>query len=366
MESVNAIARTSPQETPVALVIEEEIISFTKGFPYIANKTTYAPIEEIAKSIDVTVSYQINGDILLEKEERSLLFTPAKQTVTSAALDAQLLTFFEKDETWFVPVRFVGEYFGYQADSVFSDKHHIVRLTKDSKMPHAEFFNHNQLELDQYYQQMASYMKPNIYLTFDDGPAAAFNPILETLEKYEAKATFFMIEPQMRKYPELVKNVVEAGHYPALHSVSHDKSKLYGPSPDPFINEMLVSQETLYEITGHYSFLTRAPYGSKPYLNEIYADALSEEGMKLWDWNVDPMDWKYETNQPKQIVENIKHQVEKIEKTGKPIVVLLHVREGTAKVLPEIIQYLQDKGYNLAAYDPNQHVSVNFWNDERL
>ncbi len=366
MAKVKAAEAALAQEIPVALVIEEDIINFTKGFPYISNSTAYAPIAEFAKSLGIIVTSKTNGDILLEKQEKSLLFSPNKQTVESENGQAQLLTFFKKEDRWYAPVRFVGEHFGYQVNSVFSSKHHIVRLTKDSKMPHAEFFKHNNFVLEQYYEQIASYFKPKIYVTFDDGPAPAMKQILETLHKYDAKATFFMIETQMRKYPELVKNMAEAGHYPALHSVSHDKDKLYGSSPGPFIKEMLVSQETLYEITGHYSFLTRAPFGSKPYLNEKYLDALVDEGMKLWDWNVDPQDWKYEAKDPNQIVKNVKQQVEKKEKTEEPIVILLHVRQGTAKVLPDIIEFLQDKGYTLAAYDPNYHISVNFWDDERL
>lgn len=366
MGSVSATETTSHKEIPIALVIEEEVLSFKKGFSYISNRTTYAPIIEFAKSLGIKVTNITNGDILLLKDEKSLLFSPAKQTVTSEEGDAQLLTFFKKDETWYAPVRFVGEHFGYQVDSVFSNKHHIVRLMNESKMTHAEYFMRNDVELDQYYQQIAFYFKPKVYLTFDDGPASAMNSILETLQQYDSKATFFMIEPQMRRYPELVKEVVEAGHYPALHSVSHDKSKLYGPSPHNFINEMLQTQETLYKIAGHYSFLIRAPYGSKPYLTEVHMEALVDEGMKLWDWNVDPQDWKYESKKPEQIVENIKLQVEKIEKTDDPIVILLHVRHGTAEVLPKVIEYLQDKGYTLAAYDPNHHISVNFWEDERL
>ncbi|GAA0344876.1 hypothetical protein GCM10008967_39140 [Bacillus carboniphilus] len=364
--SANATTKTQ-KEIPVALVIENKLLSFEKEFPYIANKTTYAPIQTFAKSLGVSIEKKKEGEIQLKKGSKSLFFSASKQTVTFESGKSQLITFFKKDDTWFAPVRFIGEYFGYHVDSVFSNKHHIVRLTKDSKLSHVQYFASSEKELDKYYELIASLIKPKIYLTFDDGPTAALGSILDTLNDYDAKATFFMLEPYMREYPALVKQLVQDGHYPALHSVSHDKNKLYrSASPSAFINEMLQTQETLYQLTGEYSFLVRAPYGSKPYLNNQYLDALVWEGMKMWDWNIDPQDWKYEAKKPEMILENIKTQVEQREKSNEPMVILLHVRNGTAKVLPSIVEYLQNKGYELAPYHPNEHFQMNFWKDERL
>lgn len=351
---------------PIALVIEDEIFTFEKGYPYISNVTTYAPIKEFSKKLGVQVTVTDDQEILLKKGEKSLLFSSKKQTVELENGHSQLITFFKKEDIWYAPVRFIGEHFGFKVDSVFADNQHIVRLTKNSKTSHIQIFKHKHEEIEKYYDFIAGLNKPKIYLTFDDGPTNGMRSILDTLEKYDAKATFFMLEPLMRYYPELVKELVDDGHYPGLHSVSHDKSKLYGQAPTPFINEMLQTQETLYEITGKYSFITRAPYGSKPYLNQQYLDALVSEGMKMWDWNVDPQDWKYQSTQPEKIVENIKSQVESVEHQEEPIVILLHVRPGTAEILPEVILYLQEMGYELAAYDPNDHFPVNFWKDERL
>ena len=55
--------------------------------------------------------------------------------------------------------------------------------------------------------------KPSVYLTFDDGPIPESTPwLLKTLEEYDAKATFFMVADNARRYPDLHKAVLDAGH----------------------------------------------------------------------------------------------------------------------------------------------------------
>ena len=68
-------------------------------------------------------------------------------------------------------------------------------------------------------------MDPNehsVYLTFDDGPIPEATPfILETLERYDIKATFFMVGDNVRKYPELFERVKAAGHRIGNHTMNH-------------------------------------------------------------------------------------------------------------------------------------------------
>lgn len=62
----------------------------------------------------------------------------------------------------------------------------------------------------------------SVYLTFDDGPIPESTPfILETLERYNVKATFFMVGDNVRKYPELYRRIVEAGHRVGNHTFNH-------------------------------------------------------------------------------------------------------------------------------------------------
>ena len=66
-----------------------------------------------------------------------------------------------------------------------------------------------------------------VYLTFDDGPNQYTPTILDILKQKKAKATFFMIEGNIKRNPKIVNRIIKEGHYPGLHSVSHDVKKLY-------------------------------------------------------------------------------------------------------------------------------------------
>ena len=85
--------------------------------------------------------------------------------------------------------------------------------------------------------------------------------ILNLLDKYNAKATFFMLEPYIKNYPEIVHEMVNRGHQIALHSVTHDVKKIYASSQS-VVNEMEQTLLTLEEVTGIRSYIMRVPYGS--------------------------------------------------------------------------------------------------------
>ncbi|OZB92372.1 polysaccharide deacetylase family protein [Paenibacillus sp. XY044] len=181
--------------------------------------------------------------------------------------------------------------------------------------------------------------KKVIYLTFDDGPSTATQSILDSLLKYGAQATFFMLEPRIRVEPNIVKRIVKEGHAPGLHGVTHDKNKFY-ESPQSAVNEMLKDQQTLENITGVHSQLIRTPYGSIPYLTEPFRAALKQQGFQLWDWNVDSSDWSNG-----QYLTTTIHQIQKQTAAGIIPIVLMHDKPETAEHLPELLKYLEQNGF---------------------
>lgn len=213
---------------------------------------------------------------------------------------------------------------------------------------------------------MENYEMPTVYLTFDDGPNQEMDEILDILKEKNIKATFFMIEPQIKNYSDVVKRLVNEGHFPALHSVTHDKSKLYEGDPLNVAIEMEQTRKTLHQVTGVDSRLTRAPYGSKPYMTDAFRNGLVQQGMKMWDWNVDTVDWKYHNSNPELILENTINGMKGLKDGNDPIVILMHVTKGTATVLPQLIAFIENEGYEFSAYQPDKHFSMNFWNDSRL
>lgn len=180
-----------------------------------------------------------------------------------------------------------------------------------------------------------------VYLTFDDGPSAYTTSILETLDSFGMKATFFMLEPNMKKYPNELNQIINEGHIPALHGVTHDVSKIYR-SEQTVVDEMTQGQETLLNLTGTLTHLIRTPYGSAPYMKPSYKEAVHAAGFLLWDWTIDSCDWKYKNG---EFVGQVIQQMEHYRYKSSPIIILLHDRKSTAEHLPSLLKYLQSHGY---------------------
>lgn len=199
------------------------------------------------------------------------------------------------------------------------------------------------------------------YLTFDDGPSKYSNDMMDVLKQQNIKATFFMLGDNMRQYPDAVKRMSNEGHYPGLHSMTHEYAKLYksGGSQN-FIDEFKEAQGIVEELTGYKPTLIRAPYGSAPQIGESFRTDIVGAGFKMWDWTLDSLDWKL-TGQPNRVLEEVKAGL-----TEDVEVILLHERQQTLDALPAIIDYIQSKGYEFEVYDPNAHFVCNFHHDKRL
>ncbi len=185
------------------------------------------------------------------------------------------------------------------------------------------------------------------YLTIDDGPSDVEDEILDLLAKYDAKATFFMLEPNIRKYPDAVKRIVEDGHAVGLHGVSHNAEKFYR-SEQSVLQEMNQTQKAVEKITGVRATLIRTPFGSSPGMTPQYKQAVKNKGYQLWDWNVDSRDWK-DTN--RRFVQNSISQIEKLASRGEDPIILIHSKRTTLNHLSELLDYLKGQDYVLEALD---------------
>ena len=202
-------------------------------------------------------------------------------------------------------------------------------------------------------QENNELVSPNIektvYLTFDDGPTSATTDILDTLHQFNAKATFFMLEPSMRELPKVVDKIVEEGHAVGLHGVTHDKNQFY-QSAQSALEEMTTAQETLLDITGIRSNLIRTPYGSVPYLSESYRQVLDSNGFKLWDWNVDSSDWSLSND---EYVDTVISQIEELVNAGVAPIILMHDIPNTASHLSILLTYLSKHGFQTKIIEEN-------------
>lgn len=200
-----------------------------------------------------------------------------------------------------------------------------------------------------------------VYLTFDDGPSELTGKFLDVLQEHDIKATFFMQGSNLKNkdLQHEVKRAVEEGNYVGGHSMTHQYKKLY--EQGQFVSEMQETLSLIHELTGENPHLVRPPYGSAPGLqSKQLRDQIVDAGIKVWDWTIESNDWKLK-NHPEQILENIK----KATKTDTEVV-LLHEKPQTLQVLPEIIAFYKEKGYEFAVYDESNHFHLNFQKDHRL
>lgn len=193
-----------------------------------------------------------------------------------------------------------------------------------------------------------------IYLTFDDGPTPNTPEILRILEKYNAKATFFVLDDRITKYPDYVKLIDSSGHSIGLHGISHDVNVIY-QSPSEPLKEINEENETLYKTLGKRTNLIRTPYGSYPYMTLDQYKILTAANYKIWDWTVDPRDSVGSAPSLSTMLNRIERD---LKGTETPII-LLHDRKSTTNNLDSILTYLSDKGYIFKCLDEKMDP-VNF------
>lgn len=157
--------------------------------------------------------------------------------------------------------------------------------------------------------------------------------ILSVLEKYEAKATFFILGQWAKENPDEVKMIAEAGHEIGTHSNTHpDMAKI---TMEKAREELLRSCEYIEKAGGGKPKLFRAPSGS--YSGELIKTA-SEMGFMTIQWDIDSRDWKDKT--AAEMVESVTKNV------GKGSIILFHSgKENTLEALPQILEILKNGGY---------------------
>jgi peptidoglycan/xylan/chitin deacetylase (PgdA/CDA1 family) len=129
----------------------------------------------------------------------------------------------------------------------------------------------------------------SIALTFDDGPNPSITPeLLDLLDRYQAKASFFLIGRNIRAFPGLVKEIVDRGHTIGNHTETH--AALTFLSARSITEEIALCDEAIFEVTGKKSRLMRPPYGYRsPLLDGIIRRS---GGGRVVMWSATARDWK--------------------------------------------------------------------------
>ncbi len=204
-----------------------------------------------------------------------------------------------------------------------------------------------------------------VYLTFDDGPSENTGKILDILEEYNAKATFF-VTGNNQKYDKLIKRAYDEGHAIGLHTYSHDYKKVYA-SEKAYFEDLKKISDLVEKITGEKSHIIRFPGGSSNTVSAEYTKGLmtlltkkvQEKGYQYFDWNCDSTDASGNNVPVEQLVKNATSC------SSQHINILMHdtdAKDTTVKALPKIIKYYREKGYTFKAITVDSysaHHSVN-------
>lgn len=203
-----------------------------------------------------------------------------------------------------------------------------------------------------------------VYLTFDDGPSDNTAAILDTLAKYNVKATFFVVGKQDDESKAMYQRIVNEGHTLGMHSYSHKYSVIYD-SLDAFETDFNEIQSYLYDVTGRECRLYRFPGGSSNQVSNTdmteFIKFLNEEQVTYFDWNVSSGDATSQAYTADELVNNVMSDVVKY----KTSVVLMHdsnTKGTTVEALGPMIEALQGMDAQILPIDDNttlvQHVKA--------
>jgi len=174
--------------------------------------------------------------------------------------------------------------------------------------------------------------KKVLYLTFDDGPTPEITDwVLDTLQKYNAKATFFCIGKNIEQHPEIFQNILEQGHTVGNHTYNHLNG--WKTNTEEYLQSILKTEKLIQK-----SKIFRPPYGKiKPSQTKL----LIEHNYKIIMWSVLSGDFDSEITSEKCLNNVLKN-------TEKGSVIVFHdsikAFEKLQIVLPQILEYFSKKG----------------------
>ena len=199
-----------------------------------------------------------------------------------------------------------------------------------------------------------------IYLTFDDGPSAHTARLLSILDKYNVKATFFVVS---YGYENMIGEAFRAGHSIGVHSVKHDFYNIYA-SEAAFFADLQGMNDIIYRQTGVYTSLIRFPGGSSntisrfnPGIMTRLAAAVTEAGYTYFDWNVSSGD-AGQTTSADVVYQNVVNGI-----AGKNYAVVLQhdSKSYSVDAVERIIKWGLENGYTflpLSESSPTCHHRV--------
>lgn len=189
---------------------------------------------------------------------------------------------------------------------------------------------------------------PVIYLTFDDGPSPYTERLLEVLDQYDVKATFFVVNTG---YSHLIDDIVSHGHAIGAHTYSHNYREIYS-SEEAYFEDLERILDVIEDCSGVRTNLIRFPGGSSNTKSRFnkgimtrLAGELADRGYYYFDWNVDSND-AGGARTAQEVYENVISGVQ----NQKASIVLQHdIKEYSVDAVERIIIWGLENGYSFRA-----------------
>ena len=194
---------------------------------------------------------------------------------------------------------------------------------------------------DYYFNEDGSYdpskKRPMIALTFDDGPGEYTETLLDTVEKYNAHVTFFMVGQNVEGHESTIQRMLKLGCELGNHTWDHPSQTLPNMDLDSVLQEFQKTDDALVKACGQAATVCRAPYGA------ITDEQMSAVGKPFFMWSTDSLDWKL------MDADADYNQIMNDSSLGDGSIILMHdihepsVKCATEKLIPALI----DQGYKL-------------------
>ena len=159
--------------------------------------------------------------------------------------------------------------------------------------------------------------------------------LLDTLDRYQVKTTFFLVKQWVDKFPDSVRDIAKRGHDIGNHSATHPHMAQLSSSEQ--LEEIVACNAAVEELIGRCPTLFRAPYGE--YDNKLVKN-LKNRGMYCVQWNIDSLDWK--DPPADEIVNRITSRL-----CPGSIILLHNGATNTPEALPKLIEAIQSQGYRI-------------------
>ncbi len=158
--------------------------------------------------------------------------------------------------------------------------------------------------------------------------------ILDILDRYGIKATFFLCGVWVKAYPDMVKEIAARGHEIGNHSMTHPHMNRI--SAEQIRTELSSLDDEIERLTGSRTKLFRAPFGE---YNDTVVSTVRDMGYEIVQWNIDTVDWK-EGRSPETILNAV------LPKLAAGSIILSHNNgNGIETYLPQLIEKAQSEGY---------------------